>query len=216
MSVFEDVAQSFKNPDAICNRKLRLHETHIAPLTNYVEALRVKYPDWEFPYFDPADGGIDARLLFLLEKPGPKTSPPQGGSGFISRNNNDPTAEATFSFMKTAGIPREETVLWNTIPGWNGTIKIAPNELRYWLDRFDLKKLIHLLPNLEAIVLVGGKAQQTRSLFEPYGKIFTSYHPARRNKNNPKTKAQYDLIPTRWREAYDYVLGKGVKHAKNI
>lgn len=215
MSIFEDTVRSFKNPDAICDRMRRLDAAHIAPLTAYVDALRKQYPEWEFPYFDPADGGIRARLLFLLEKPGPKTSTTQGGSGFISRNNNDPTAEATFIFMEAAGIPREETVLWNTIPGWNGTIKIAPNELRFWLDRFDLKQMMRLLPNLEAIVLVGGKAQYARSLFEPYGKIFDSYHPARRNKNNPKTKVRYDLIPMKWREAYDYVLA-GADHAKNI
>lgn len=216
MPIFEDTVKSFKNPDAICDRKLRLHEPHISPLTAYVDTLRREYPEWEFPYFDPADGGIKGRLLFLLEKPGPKTSPAQGGSGFISRNNNDPTAEATFNFMKDAGIPREETVLWNTIPGWNGTIEIAPNELHFWLDRFDLKKMMRLLPNLEVIVLVGGKAKHARGSFEPYAKIFDSYHPARKNKNNPKTKAQYDLIPTKWREAYDYVLGRGADHAKNI
>jgi uracil-DNA glycosylase len=64
---------------------------------------------------------------------------------------------------------------------------------------------------------LGGRAQQAINFFEFFGKrIFDSYHPARRNKNNPKTKAQYNLIPTKWREVYDCVLGKGVDHAKNI
>ena len=44
---------------------------------------------------------------------------PEGGSGFISRNNNDPTAEAIFQFMEQAGIDRKLTLIWNAIRGWN-------------------------------------------------------------------------------------------------
>jgi len=33
------------------------------------------------------------------------------GSGFISRNNDDATAEATFRFMEQSGIPRKLTVI---------------------------------------------------------------------------------------------------------
>jgi hypothetical protein len=54
----------------------------------------------EVPEFDPLDGGVEAQVLFLFEKPGPMTAELGGskrsGSGFISRNNDDPTAEATF------------------------------------------------------------------------------------------------------------------------
>jgi hypothetical protein len=45
----------------------------------------------------------------------------RSGSGFISRNNDDPTAEATMGFMEKAGIPHTLTVSWNVIPWWNGT-----------------------------------------------------------------------------------------------
>ena len=83
----------------------------------------------EVPEFDPLDGGVDARVLFLLEKPGPMTSGVDGtkqrtGSGFISRNNDDPTAEAIFNFMQQAGISRKMTISWNVIPWWNGTRKV--------------------------------------------------------------------------------------------
>jgi hypothetical protein len=82
-----------------------LWEPHIAPLTAYVATLRDRGMS-EVPDFDPLDSGKDARVLFLFEKPGPKTSEVGGGSGFISRNNDDPTAEATFRFMQEANIPR--------------------------------------------------------------------------------------------------------------
>ena len=40
----------------------------------------------EVPDFDPLDGGVEARALFLFEKPGRMTAG-QSGSGFISRDN---------------------------------------------------------------------------------------------------------------------------------
>ena len=89
----------------------------------------------EVPYFDPLDGGIDARVLCLFEKPGPMTdSRPRAGkrigSEFISRNNDDRSAEATFRFMVQAGIPRELTVTWNVVPSWNGTRRVRASGLR--------------------------------------------------------------------------------------
>ena len=54
----------------------------------------------------------------------------RSGSGFISRNNDDPSAAATIEFMEKAGIPRTLTVIWNVIPWWNGTRKVTGPELR--------------------------------------------------------------------------------------
>jgi hypothetical protein len=87
-----------------------LHQPHIAPLTSFVTKLRA-HLDWEFPDFDPLDGGSNADIMFLLEKPGPMTSAAGKDSGFISRNNDDPTAEATFGFMKQADLPRHRTIM---------------------------------------------------------------------------------------------------------
>jgi hypothetical protein len=41
---------------------------HIAPLTAYAASLRLR-GSVEVPEFDPLDGGTNARVLFLLEKP---------------------------------------------------------------------------------------------------------------------------------------------------
>jgi hypothetical protein len=51
-----------------------LREPHIARLTDFVNSLRARDGN-EYPYFDPADGGVNASILFLLEKPGPMTVP---------------------------------------------------------------------------------------------------------------------------------------------
>ena len=160
----DDSPRSLRLNEVIARRQRMLREPHIAPLTDFVDRLRQKYKDWEFPDFDPLDSGIEADTLLLFEKPGRKTSAKGGGSGFISRNNNDATAEATFNFLNEAGLSRKRTVIWNTIPGWNGTRKITPDELRAGIN--DLSELISLLPKLRTVILVGKKAQKAGPLIK--------------------------------------------------
>jgi hypothetical protein len=165
------------------------HAAHVLPLTLFAESLH--RPGIEVPDFDPYDGGINASILFLFEKPGPMTAlgNTRVGSGFVSRDNDDPTAEATFTFMAEAGIPRTATLIWNVVPGWNGTRKITPAEMREGVSAFG--ELISLLQAVRVVVLVGRKAQRARGLLEPIGlNILTSDHPS------PLVRARY---PERWK-----------------
>lgn len=190
-----DAPRTLRFPKAIAARQQMLAEPHIAPLAAYVQGLRAKHPDWEFQDFDPLDGGIEADLLFLLEKPGPMTSPKhkKKGSGFISRNNNDPTAEAVFKFMIEAGIPRKRTVLWNVIPGWNETIDTTSLEVRKGID--ELKNLLPLMPKVRTVVLVGGEAQRALPHVQKLNlRVFTSLHPGPR---------VYQFHPERWKAIPD-------------
>ncbi|OTA17427.1 hypothetical protein Xbed_03334 [Xenorhabdus beddingii] len=187
--------RSLRFAAAVSAKNALLYEPHIEQLTKYVEGLKIKYPDWQFPYFDPHDGGQRADILFLLEKPGPKTSPERGGSGFISRDNNDATAEAIFNFTNAAGIPRKRTVLWNTIPGWNGTIKMTSAENKAGLS--ELANLLALLPNLSTVVLVGRKAEKAFPLLEQKPvKIIVSAHPS--PKVRATNRSMWDSITDRW------------------
>lgn len=187
-----DVPRTMKNL-AIRNQRIAaLRQPHIAPLTDFVVSLRTRDAN-EYPYFDPADGGIDASILFLLEKPGPMTVDvgrgSRAGSGFISRDNDDPTAEASFRFWRDAGIPRKQTVLWNIVPGWNGTRSISNTELEGGVA--DLRQLLALLPNLRVVVLVGQKAARAEALVQANTNltIFKSDHPS------PLVRARH---PSRW------------------
>jgi hypothetical protein len=114
----DDAPRSMRDAGVRERRKQMLHLPHIAPLTAYAARLRKRAASIQVPDFDPLDAGINAKILFLFEKPGPMTSASgkRTGSGFISRNNDDPTAEATFHFMQQAEIPRRLTVTWNVIP----------------------------------------------------------------------------------------------------
>jgi uracil-DNA glycosylase family 4 len=134
---------------------------HMKPLADYVAALRANLGEqYHIPNFDPCDGGIQARALFLLEAPGPKAIK----SGFVSSNNPDPTAKNLWNLIRNAGIARTDTLIWNIVPwyvGENGHIKPAPREdIKQALPY--LKDMLLMLPKLELIVLVGRKAQSAK------------------------------------------------------
>lgn len=195
--VMPEVPRTLGKPENVESRRVMLDQAHVRVLSGYVGALRQRYPEWEFPDFDPLDGGVDADMLFLLEKPGPMTSPThkRRGSGFISRDNDDPTAEAIFLFMRMAGIERSRTVLWNTIPGWNRTRAIATGEVGAGID--ELKCLLPLLPRLRTIVLVGKKAQRAEKLLLPLGlRLFKSSHPGPLVRG--PNRAIWEQIPRQW------------------
>lgn len=195
----DDQPRSMRDPAVRARRRAMLGLPHMIELTSY--AKRLRRPGVEVPDFDPLDGGIEARVLFLFEKPGPMTAGAgQGtrpGSGFISRDNDDPTAEAIFNFMRQADIPREQTILWNVIPWWNGIRVVKSFELQDGARR--VFELIYLLRNPRAVVLVGNKAAEARSYLTITGlAVFTSSHPS------PVVRAgwpdKWKAIPDEWRK----------------
>ncbi|MBK5169939.1 uracil-DNA glycosylase [Burkholderia sp. R-70211] len=190
-----------RNPEAVAARHALLTLSHVALLAAYVAELRLRYASgWEFPDFDPLDGGIEADMLFLLEKPGPMTSPKHRriGSGFVSRDNNDPTAEATSRFMRDAGIDRRRTVLWNTIPGWNKTIEIGRGGRARGIA--ELPGLLKLLPRVRTVVLVGKQAHRAEPELASIGmRVFKSAHPSTRVRNS--LPELWYRIPVQWSEA---------------
>lgn len=177
-------------------RRAMLNEPLMAPLSAFTARLRANGMG-EVPEFDHLDGGVNASILFLFEKPGPMTAEGEG-SGYISRNNDDPTAEATFGLMRQAGIPRKLTLLWNAVPWWNGTRKITAEELKQGVAC--VRELISLVPDLRAVVLVGGKAARAKPLLESCGlALFSSDHPS------PIVRAsrpeRWKAIPEHWARA---------------
>ena len=186
-----DGSRSLRDMHVRSERIAMLALPHVKPLVDFTEKLRQK-GQVDVPNFDPLDGGIQASALFLFEKPGPMTvKKGQGqrpGSGFISRDNDDPTAEATFKFMRLASIDRRLTVLWNVVPWWNGTRKVTAHELREGAELS--KELATMLPKLRAIMLVGRTAGRARRHFEAMDiPLFTSSHPS------PLVRASW---PDRW------------------
>lgn len=177
---------------AECHRRVAmLGQAHMQPLLRYLDDMRsVLGNEYEMPMFDPCDGGIDARVLILLEAPGPKAV----GSQFISRNNPDRTAENINNLLQKAGIQRRDTILWNIVPWYIGNgKKIRPaNKEDISLALPFLKKLIEILTNLDFIVLMGKHAQSTKTEIEKYTKclIYCTAHPSPKVANIYPKKMQ--------------------------
>jgi len=158
-----------------------LHDGHVGSLTAFVDRLRREQgPARQIPYFDPLDGGVEARALLLLEAPGPKAVE----SGFVSRNNPDETAKNLLLACRDAGLERSHTVVWNIVPWYVGDgKKIRPAAIRDIHEGlpFLLVRLMPMLHRLQAVVLIGGKAGRAYAWIRPQCpnlRIFHCAHPS--------------------------------------
>lgn len=176
----EDIPKSLGKPDERAARMSRLGEAHVRTLTTFVETIRAETGfGAKIPYFDPVDGGILAKCLFLLEAPGRRAV----ASGFVSRNNPDETARNFFLLNREAGVPRTATVIWNIVPwyiGSNSRIRAArQGDIRTGLTY--LHRLLELLPRVKMIALFRKKAQNVDGFLRhryPELTIVTSPHPS--------------------------------------
>lgn len=181
-----DAPYSLANKETKKHRMSLLENDHISPLTDFVKRMRdVTGKGNGIPFFDPLDGGQYAEILFLLEAPGPCAVK----SGFISRNNPDPTAKNFFELNKSAGLNREKTISWNIVP-WhigdeNNNIRPA-NEDDITLGKPWLLELFQILENIKFIVLVGKKSQSIHVWLsaETNAHIFALHHTSNRVKHS--------------------------------
>lgn len=137
-------------------RREALTVPHVAPLAAFAASLR-HATGRGVPDADPADGGVTARLLLLLETPGPAI----GRTGFVSRDNPAPTARNLRRFLAAAGLDRRETLIWNAVPfviQVPGNGNRSPSRAESTAGLALLPALLELLPALEVVVLAGRAA----------------------------------------------------------
>ena len=179
------------------DRKTRLDlltPPRLESLNDMLTEMRADDSRRKIPNFDPFDGGADAEVLFVLEVPGPKAVE----TGFISRDNPDATAKNFFELLREVEINREQSLLWNIVPyclgdgqkNWRPKLPNIDDGLK-WLYR-----LIHELPKLRALVLVGRQAQRVehRLKIEPV-RLFKTYHPSPQfiNRKKPENRAKLKI-----------------------
>ena len=186
-------------------RKRMLHLPHILPLVDYLDSVKEALgSDVKCPMFDPCDGGINAKALFLQQDPGEKAVK----SGFISRNNPDQTARNTNHLLHDAGFRRKDTILWNIVPWYVGTGKIKDSDIERAMPF--LEQLLSLIEDLKVIVLVGKKAQGAFSYLSRIAElpVLCSYHPSPLWINSdPNPPARYLDILVKFQEAKNILSG---------
>ncbi|MGJ6968952.1 uracil-DNA glycosylase [Streptosporangium sp. G11] len=147
-------------PGVLEARRGAIYDPHVRSLNRLVERICSAESE-SVPWFDPSSGGVNSRVLLLLQDPSEAAST---GSGFISRHNNDPTAHNTFYAAREAGLSYTESVHWNVIPWWvkdpsmiSGVRRTLGTETKR-SARYLCEVLSHL-DKLEVIVLLGRVAQ---------------------------------------------------------
>jgi len=186
------VHDALAQPGERARRRAALGAPHMVPLERLVAALREQYPGREIPHADPADGGIEARALLLLEAPGPQSV----ATGFVSRDSPNATARNLRSLLADARIAREAVLVWNVVPWYVGDgRRIRPVDGGDIDEAFaHLETLLALLTRLETIVLLGRKAQQIeRRLFAWRDRVDVvhTWHPSPQVFNiSPAKKAE--------------------------
>jgi hypothetical protein len=88
--------KALADPGRLEARLQDLNSAHVADLNNWVRSQNAKRRQ-QMPWFDPGDAGVAARVLFLLESPGPMANADKGSS-VVSIDNNDDTAKNLWGF----------------------------------------------------------------------------------------------------------------------
>ncbi|WP_051772151.1 uracil-DNA glycosylase [Saccharothrix sp. NRRL B-16314] len=173
MDVFPSTPRAHRNPVVIARKMALLKAPHMAKLTEFAQRIATERKA-DVPLFDPASGGVNSKVLLLLESPGPASAK----SGLNSLDNDDPTAANGFSAMAEAGLSRRVCLSWNVVPWHLSNREPTPAELRAAVPY--LVELLRMLTGLKAVVVLGRPAGTgwTLSGRGHKLKVFNAPHPA--------------------------------------
>ena len=85
----------------------RRYTGRVERINRFIDELGAKDDAGHPPYIPPVCGGVDALALSISRDPGPKAGGTKG-SGFLSIENDDPSAERMGQFLDEAGIDYAE------------------------------------------------------------------------------------------------------------
>lgn len=200
--------RSLRVASEVAARRALLHRSATAiPLTRWVDDLIAQRHaaglPAQIPYADPLDAGVAAQVLLVLEAPGPMTnallSPP--GSGFISSDNDDATAENLWWARKAAGL-ESLALIWNAVPWYLGPTTRKPLVEEQRIGGEILRNLVAMLPELHTVVVPGTHARETWRRFTRPNlgiavRTIESFHSGRQAMNQPGRRAHLHAALTR-------------------
>ncbi|WP_246150046.1 uracil-DNA glycosylase [Agromyces intestinalis] len=189
--MFLDAPRGFRDPARIDERVAMLETApRVAPLREWANALASRR-NAVVPLFDPAEAGVEARVLMLFEAPGPMTNADnkRPGSGFISVDNDDQSAENVWRARDAVGL-HDGVLAWNIVPWYLGPASKKPNAVELGQGGMELRRLLPLLSNLAAVVLAGRLAQTgwTKHVAPFIGNdlaVIETWHPSPLSFNQP-------------------------------
>jgi uracil-DNA glycosylase len=173
------VPRSLADPAALAGRRAMIEAPHIAPIRALAARISAERGA-PVPLPDPLDGGVGARMLLLLETPGPAVL----RTGFVTRDSANGTAANLFRFLAEAAVARADTLIWNAVP-WlihaEGARNRAPRRAEVAAAAPYLAPLLALMPRLAVAVLAGryaGEAAPAVAALRPDLPVIRVPHPS--------------------------------------
>jgi len=157
----------------------------------YAQLEKHKGDQYLIPHFDFSHGaGLDSKVLFLLESPGPQVRK----TGLISLRNNDLSARHLNEQLTKSRADLRDIVLWNIVP-WilkNGTGFATPTADEIKDARQFTRKLFEVFQKITTIVFLGRKSQREMPFYSGHTtyRLLAAHHPG----------AQAMAQPGRWEE----------------
>jgi hypothetical protein len=142
-----------------------LNDEHIAPVTDFITRLSAEQPQLAgVPFVAPHYRPQTARILSLSSNPGPRAGGDKG-SGFLSVQNDDASAERLLNIYAAAGVRSEDVVPWNAFP-WYVHDQLPNGLTSEYIEQgvLVLSRFLELCPNVVSIVAHGGDAHRSAQL----------------------------------------------------
>lgn len=161
--MFLEAPRGMRDPVVLEQRRKMLGLPRIAPLREWAAGISAA-TGRRLPEFDPADGGVDSRVLIVHDSLPFRTSAVGEAPRLISVDNDSDVAEMLWRTRRDAGLQQGSALHWTVVP-W---FLEDPQEA----SRADVRdgsayllELLYLLPRLETVILCGDIPQQAWAEF---------------------------------------------------
>jgi len=148
----------------------QVFDPRVRAVNELCDALSLEKPGVSVPYVAPHYNAANATILTLSSNPGPfaigGAGDTDGHPGFLSLENDDPSAERMSEVFATVGLSDEHVLPWNAYPWY--VHQAYPNGLPEGLlaEGLDpLKKLLELHPQIRTVVAHGKDAKRAMRQF---------------------------------------------------
>ena len=165
----------------------------IVPLQEWATELHLQRRQ-PVPHFDPAGGGVGARVLIVHESPGPAAAADRTGSGFASIDNDDPASAQMWQLHREVGPNQSDCVHWNIVPWYLSPGVGKPDAADLRDGSTAMLDLLKLLRQVEVVILSGLLAQKGWHRFVRPARrdlpVIDTWHPSPLSMKQPEKREE--------------------------
>lgn len=138
------------------------------------------------PNIDPDDGGAFAKILVLLESPGPRAV----NSNFVSCCNDDPSARNMKFVLRRVGLRRKDVIIWNVVPWCVSSVtknsRVSHQQVRDAARQ--TQEFLETIKGLRAVIFAGKFAQYASGYVRPRVPVYKTFHTGAQSYNHQRLR----------------------------